>query len=301
MTNAPTEAPACYRHHNRETYVRCSRCDRYICPDCMHSAAVGQHCLECVREGSKGVRQPRAMTRSQLNRGATVTYVLIAINVAAYVLELARPAVVNQFSMLGEGLLHGGNLYVYAAGLPSFLGYQAVGVAHGQWYRLITGTFLHLPPGQGIGILHIALNMWWLWILGPILEARLGKARFIALYLISALASSVLVYLLAPQEPTIGASGAVFGLVGAYYVLGRRFSADRAYSTRLMVTSAIWLVLSSFIDSWQGHLGGLIAGALIGLAYAFIPRRRTAVQVAAVSGVAVLLILAIVLRTSQLS
>ena len=304
MTNAPADTPVCYRHAKRETYVRCSRCDRYICPDCMRAAAVGQHCLECVREGSKGVRQPRTITAGQIGGariggGAVVTCSLIAINVAAYIVELVRPGVVNRFSMVGEALMHGGNLFVYQ-GLGTFFGYQPVGVAHGQWYRLITGTFLHEPPGQGIGILHIALNMWWLFMLGPILEARLGKLRFVALYLLSALGSSVLVYLLASQQPTIGASGAVFGLVGAYFVIGRRFSIDRANSTRLLVYSGIWLVVSSAIDSWQGHLGGLITGILVGLAYAFVPPRRIAVQVAAVSGVAVLLIIAIVLRTGQL-
>jgi membrane associated rhomboid family serine protease len=270
----------------------------------MRAAAVGQHCPECVREGSKGVRRPRTVSAGQIGAarigsGAIVTYSLIAINVVAYIVELVRPGVVNRLSMVGEALMHGGNLFVYQAG--TYFGYQPAGVAHGQWYRLITGTFLHEPPGQGIGILHIALNMWWLFMLGPILEARLGKSRFLALYLLSALGSSVLVYLLAPQQPTIGASGAVFGLVGAYFVIGRRFTVDRSNSTRLLVYSGIWLVVSSAIDSWQGHLGGLITGVLIGLAYTFVPQRRVAVQVAAVSGVAVLLVLAIVLRTGQLS
>jgi hypothetical protein len=167
MTNAPTDTPVCYRHGKRETYVRCSRCDRYICPDCMRAAAVGQHCPECVREGSKGVRQPRTISAAQIGNGAVVTYSLIAINVLAYIVELVRPGAVNRLSMVGEALMHGGNLFVYQAG--SYFGYQPAGVAHGQWYRLITGTFLHEPPGQGIGILHIALNMWWLFMLGPIL------------------------------------------------------------------------------------------------------------------------------------
>jgi membrane associated rhomboid family serine protease len=289
MTNASTDAPVCYRHAKRETYVRCSRCDRYICPDCMRSAAVGQHCLECVREGNKGVRRPRTVTPARIAGGAIVTYSLIAVNVVAYLVELAWPGVVNQLSMLGTGVM---------SGVP---GFQQVGVAHGQWYRLITGTFLHLPPGQGIGILHIAMNMLWLFMLGPVLESRLGKSRFLALYLLSALGSSVLVYVLAPLESTIGASGAIFGLVGAYFVIGRRFTIDRAYSTRLMVQSAIWLVISSAIDSWQGHLGGLVTGIAIGLAYAYIPRRRVGVQVAAVSAVTVLLIVITVIRTYQLS
>jgi membrane associated rhomboid family serine protease len=304
MTNAPTETPVCYRHAKRETYVRCSRCDRYICPDCMRSAAVGQHCLDCVREASKGVRQPRTISAGQLRAtwtggGAVVTYSLIAINVAAYIVELVRPGVVNQLGMLGNALMQGGHFDIAPGVVIS--GFHPAGVAHGEWYRLITGPFLHDPPSQGIGVLHIVLNMWWLFMLGPILEARLGRLRFVALYLLSALGSSVLVYLLAPRVLTIGASGAVFGLVGAYFVIGRRFSVDRANSTRLLVYSAVWLVVSSLIDSWQGHLGGLITGILVGLAYTFIPQRRTAVQVAAISGVTVLLILAIVLRTLQLS
>jgi membrane associated rhomboid family serine protease len=287
-----TNAPVCYRHAKHETYVRCSRCDRYICPDCMRSAAVGQHCPECVREGNKGVRRPRTVTPARIASGAIVTYSLIAVNVIAYIAEIASPGIVDRFGMLGEGVS------INTSGLPLF---QAIGVANGQWYRLITGPFLHEPPGQGIGIAHIAMNMLWLFMLGPVLEARLGKLRFAALYLLAALGSTVLVYLLAAQEMTIGASGAVFGMVGAYFVIGRRFSIDRAYSDRLMVQSLIWLVISSAIDSWQGHLGGLITGILIGLAYGFLPPRRVNAQVSAVSGVAVLLIIAIVLRTHQLS
>jgi membrane associated rhomboid family serine protease len=300
MTNPSTDTPVCYRHSRRETYVRCSRCDRYICPDCMRSAAVGQHCVECVREGNRGVRRPRTVTPARIASGAVVTYSLIAINVIGYIVEIAWPGVVSQLGMLGEGLIHGGT--VYGVNMPfSIPGFQQAGVAHGQSYRLITGAFLHEPPGQGIGILHILFNMWWLFTLGPILEDRLGKLRYIMLYLLSALGSSVLVYVLAPQQLTIGASGAIFGLVGAYFVIGRRFSIDRAYSTRLMVQSVIWLVVSSAIDSWQGHLGGLITGIAIGMAYGYIPRQRTRVQAAAVSAVTVLLIVTTVLRTHQLS
>jgi membrane associated rhomboid family serine protease len=292
--------PACYRHPKRETYVRCTRCDRYICADCTRSAAVGQHCVQCVREGSKSVRQPRTVFGGRVTATAVVTYSLIALNVLAYLGELAHPGIVDRFGVLGEGLIRGGASYIYSASFPP--GFQAVGIAHGQWYRLITGAFLHEPPGQGFGILHIALNMWWLFVLGRALEPLLGSLRFAAVYLVSAVGSSVLVYLLAPEALTIGASGAIFGLTATYFVLSRRLRIDRSYANRLIVTALIWLVVSAGIDSWQGHLGGLLAGGAIAVAYGYAQgRHRTAIQVAATAGLVVLFAVVVVLRTTQLN
>lgn len=296
-----SQTPACYRHPNRETYVRCTRCDRYICWDCSRSAAVGQHCVECVREGNKTVRQARTVTGGRIVSSAVATYVILAVNVVAYLAEVARPDIVDRFSTLGEGLMRNGQLYTYNG--FAYPGFQAVGIAHGQWYRLITGNFLHLLPTEGtFGITHIIFNMWWLWVLGRALEPLLGRLRFTAVYLLSATGSSVMGYLLAPTSSAIGASGAIFGLATAYFVMSRRMKLDMSYAARLAVTFLIWLVVSAGIDFWQGHLGGLLAGGAITLAYAYVPaKRRTAIQVAATAGMVVLLAVAVVVQTHLLT
>ncbi|MGC1283441.1 MAG: rhomboid family intramembrane serine protease, partial [Streptosporangiaceae bacterium] len=159
-------------------------------------------------------------------------------------------------------------------------GFQPIGIAHGQWYRLITSAFLHLLPAQPpLGIAHIIMNMWSLWILGPLVEQVTGRLRFAVLYLLSALGSSVLVYLIAPDANVYGASGAIFGLAGAYFVICRRLERDIWYANRLIAFSLIWLVATAWFVSWEGHLGGLLAGGALGLAYAAAPaKRRTAVQ-----------------------
>jgi membrane associated rhomboid family serine protease len=196
-----TAAPTCYRHSGRETYVSCVRCGRPACPDCLRSAAVGQQCVECIRQGSRGTRRPVGAFGGSLTSGAIVTWILVGINVACYLAEI-----IAQQTVVGDGIMVGRFGPVY-------------GVADGQWYRLITNTFLHEPPGSGIGILHIVFNMWALIVVGPALERMLGRVRFLAVYLVSALAGSVLFYLIAPaSSEALGASGAIFGLFAAWFV-----------------------------------------------------------------------------------
>lgn len=271
-------APRCYRHPKRETYVRCTRCDRPICPDCMHSAAVGQHCTDCVRGGSKTVRQPRAVFGGRVTGTPVVTYALIAVNVLVYLAELASSGIEPRFEYYGRA------------------------VASGQWYRLLTGPFLHSLPGQNVfGITHIIFNMAALGMLGPVVEQALGRLRFLALYLLSALGGSVLTYLIAPTQAAVGSSGAVFGVAAAYFIISRRLHRNLAYATRLMVVYLIWLVLSAQITSWEGHLGGLLAGAAVAAGFAYAPvRRRGPIQAAAAVGMAVLLIVLVVAKTAQL-
>jgi membrane associated rhomboid family serine protease len=154
-------------------------------------------------------------------------------------------------------------------------GYHYVGVAHGEWYRLLTGAFVHeLPTAGALGIFHIVFNMWWLWRLGPLMERQLGRLRFLALYLIAALGSSVCVFLLDPDQLAIGASGAIFGLVGGYYVLSRKLRHDPLGGSGLLMFFVIWMVVSAGIASWQGHLGGLLAGLAVGAAFAYAPRDK---------------------------
>ncbi|MGW7196591.1 rhomboid family intramembrane serine protease [Streptomyces chryseus] len=255
----------CYRHPGRETGIRCTRCERPICPECMISASVGFQCPDCVREGS-GTGHPPAASRPRTVAGGTVaadprlvTKVLLAINVALFVAVLARESLVNDLALVGLA--------------SSGTDLQVVGVADGEWYRLVTAMFLHQE------VWHIGFNMLLLWWLGGPLEAALGRARYLALYLLSGLAGSALTYLLAaPNQPSLGASGAIYGLFGATVVLMRRMNQDmRPILVLLGLNLVLTFVLSGI--AWQAHVGGLVAGVLIAVAMVHAPReRRTLVQ-----------------------
>lgn len=294
-----TSVTTCYRHPQRETYVRCTRCDRYICPDCMREAAVGHQCVECVREGNKTVRQARTVFGASVSQPPVVTYVLIGLNLLAYLAEIAMPSVLDRFGMIGLALIGpDGAQYVYEGADGG--GYQLVGVAAGEWYRLFTGAFLHLPPSTGFGVLHIGFNLMWVWTLGRQVEQELGWVRYLSLYLLSALGSSALVLLLDPLSSVVGASGAVFGLAVAAFVIGRRVG-HGAVDNRLMIFFLVWLVASAGFASWQGHLGGLLAGGALVLAYAYAPaERRLALHAAATVGLALVLSGLVVAKSVEL-
>ena len=269
--STPPVTPTCYRHPDRVTYVRCARCNRYICPECMRDAAVGHQCVECVNTGAQQVRQVRTQTTKPI-----VTYTLIAANVVMFVLQISVP------------------------GLQRELVLQSYAVADGELYRLLTSAFLHYGPA------HILFNMWALYVVGPPLEAALGRLRFSALYLLSALGGSVLVYLLSsPVAQTAGASGAIFGLFGAIFVVGKRLNTDVRWvvaiiAINLAFTFVIPLVSSQNI-SWQGHIGGLVSGAVIATAYAYAPRgSRNLVQAGATAAALVVFALLIWWRTADL-
>ncbi len=287
----------CYRHPKRETFVRCSRCDRYICFDCMRDAPVGQRCPECVKDENKTVRRARTVFGGHTITTAWVTYTIIALNIAAYLVELVRPGVIDRFDGLGSGLLGpDGQYYVDNGGSPA--GYQLIGVLHGEWWRLITSNFLHMEPGSsGLGLTHIVFNMLWVFSLGRFLEERLGRLRFLALYLLAAVGSSVLEVVLSPQTGAIGASGAVFGLAAAYFVLTRKLHEHPMDRNRMMIYLLIWLVVSAGFASWQGHLGGLLTGGAAGIGLAYAPRRhREVVQATVLAAVAVFLVLVVVVK-----
>jgi membrane associated rhomboid family serine protease len=293
----------CYRHPKVESHIRCTRCERYICPDCMREAAVGHQCVECVREGARSVRQARTAFGGRITTAPIVTYMLIGLNVLAYLGELVRPSIVDRFEMLGRGLVGpDGGHYVWLANYPA--DYHLEGVVGGEYYRLLTGAFLHLPPTAGtFGLLHIVMNMVSLWNIGRAVEFQLGRIRYLALYLLSALGGSVLVLLIAPDAPTLGASGAIFGLGAAYYVMARRLGADMSAVNRFMGSLLLWLVISAWATSWQGHLGGLLAGGVVTLAYAYAPRdsRRTLVQAGACVTLLVLLVILTIAKVTELS
>lgn len=304
VPDATLPVTTCYRHGGRESHVRCTRCDRYICPDCMHSASVGLQCPECVRSGNKDVRQARTVFGSLASGGArpVVTIALILLNFAVYAAELLKNSVVDQFGMLSDAM-RGPNNALYEAMASPPAGYHPIGVAHGQWYRMITSAFVHILPNQPpLGPAHILFNMLSLWMFGVVVEQQIGRVRYLAAYLLSAIGSSVFCYYLtAPYTQSIGASGAVFGLIGLYFVLSRKLHFDPLGARRQLVIAVLWLVLASRFTSWQGHLGGLVTGLVIGLVYVYAPRTRQAfIQTAGLVAILAVLIGATVLRTSAL-
>lgn len=297
-------ATTCYRHPSYETYVRCTRCERTICPECMHGASVGHHCPECVKEGRRSVRRARTVFGGAVSGAVApvVTYVLMALNVLAYAVEVVRPETVDRFAVLGAALTGPDGAQYYYRG-EEYAGYRLTGIADGEWYRLVTGTFLHLPPDTSFGVMHLLFNMFALWNIGRAVEARLGRARYLGLYLLSAVGGSVAVYLLAPDTSTVGASGAVFGLAASYWVISRRLGHDMAAVNRFMAGFLLWMVLSALFTSWQGHLGGLLTGALVayGLAYAPAKLRTGPLQLAGGAVLLGLFAVAVAVRTSALT
>lgn len=277
IPSTPQAAPTCYRHPDRATYVRCTRCNRSICPECMRDAAVGHQCTECVGEGAKTVRQPRtAFGGREYGAKPVITYALIALNVLMFVLQNV------------------------SADLQSKLVLFSPAVADGELYRLLTSAFLHY------GMTHLLFNMWALYVVGPPLEMWLGRLRFGALYVLSALGGSVLVYLLSSLgAQTAGASGAVFGLFGASFVVGKRLNLDVRWVVGLIAINLAFTFVIPLLGgqniSWQGHIGGLVTGALVAAAYAYAPReRRTLYQVSVTVAILVVFVLLIWWRTTEL-
>jgi membrane associated rhomboid family serine protease len=281
--------PTCYRHPDRETGVRCTRCERPICPECMISASVGFQCPTCVREGSGTGHAPTATQPRTLAGGTIttdprlVTKILIGLCIAAYVVQqTAGDRFTERFDLLGRA-------YVPLLG-------SVEGVAEGQWYRLLTAMFLH---GS---VMHIIFNMLSLWWIGGPLEAALGRARYLALYFASGLAGSALTYLLAePNTPSLGASGAIFGLFGATAILMRRLNYDMRPVIALLVINLIFTFGWPNI-AWQAHIGGLVGGVVVGYAMVHAPRERRALIQYGVCGVILVAVVVMTLiRTGQLT
>ncbi|MCX2922202.1 rhomboid family intramembrane serine protease [Streptomyces sp. NEAU-W12] len=279
---------ACYRHPDRETGIRCTRCERPICPECMISASVGFQCPECVRGGSGTGHAPTASMPRTIAGGTIaadprlVTKILLGANAAVFV------AVHVWSSLLGHLVLIG--VWPPTPALP------VEGVAEGEWYRLVTSMFTHEA------IWHIAFNMLSLWWLGGPLEQALGRVRYLALYLISGLAGSALTYLLASgSTASLGASGAIFGLFGATAVLVRRLNYDMRPIIALLVINLIFTFSWSNI-AWQAHIGGLVAGVVIGYAMVHAPReRRALIQYGTCALVLAAVVLVALVRTAQLA
>ena len=254
----------------------------------MRSASVGQQCVDCIGQGAQGTRPARTVFGGRPAGGAVVTWTLVAINVAVFLLTWIRPGIVNHLEMLG---------YATYGGAPH-------GVAAGEWYRLITSAFLAPATGlNGLGFLDILFNMWALIFVGPALEGFLGRLRFLSVYLLSAVGGGVMFYYLAPPTTAaVGASGAIFGLFGAWFVVSRRLRLD---TRPIAILIAINLAFSFYFRdaiAWQDHVGGLLTGALLTAAYAYAPgRNRAALQMLATIAVVAALALAVAIRTGQLT
>lgn len=253
---APTNVRTCYRHPDRAAGITCQRCDRPICPACMQQASVGFHCPECAAAGAQ--REYRGV--AALRARPIVTQVLIAVNVVAFVAMQATRAL-DPSSTYGK---------IIAAQTPN-RGLFADGALWGpaipdEPWRLLTGGFLHSNEIP-FGILHLGMNMWILWVFGRMLEPALGRSRFVALYFAALFGGALGVVLLDPRSLTIGASGAIFGLFGAAFVVAR----DRGIDIRqtglvqlLVLNLVLTFGLAGFV-SVGGHLGGLVGGALAAL------------------------------------
>jgi membrane associated rhomboid family serine protease len=257
-------AMRCYRHPNRETYISCSECGRPICTECMTPAPVGQRCPDHSGK-PQGMGRMTTGVRRAAGRGRTgiVTRVLIAINVLIYLAELLQGAGVNATSgsIYVNGVLVASARAIDGHILPVVVGVgQPIGVAHGDWWRLITAAFLHYGP------IHLGFNMFFLYWIGTPVEQYLGRGRFLLVYLVSGLAGSAGALVLNPGAVTVGASGAIFGILGAALVLERQRSYVLGGSAMglIVINLALGFTLSNV--SIGGHIGGLVGGAACMLA-----------------------------------
>jgi membrane associated rhomboid family serine protease len=245
----------CYRHPDRETGLSCSECGRPICVDCMTAAPVGIRCPEHSGKPRGPAKVTQTVRRTAgAGTGAIVTRVLVAINVSVYLLQLGEGAGLNANSgwIFEHGALFG----------PL--------VADGDWWRLLTAAFLHYGP------IHLGLNMLALWWFGEVVERSLGRGRFLLLYLASGLSGSAGALLADPTAVTVGASGAVFGMLGALLIL--EWQATGSFTGQAMTLIALNLVFSFAVSgiSWGGHIGGLVGGILGTLALARFGRGHAA-------------------------
>ena len=272
-----TEPLRCYRHPNRETYVSCSECGRGICPDCMVFGPVGIRCPDHAKGAAAAPKQRAKVTARRLSAPVgLVKRILIGINVGVYLLELATGAGINANS--GWIYEHG---VLIATAIDS--SGHAIGVAQGDWWRLITAPFLHYGP------VHLGLNMLVLWFIGPALEEYFGRWRYLLLYLVAGLAGSAGALILSPNALTVGASGAIWGLMGAAVLLeARKIYVFGGQAMGLVVFNLIFTLLIPGI-SIGGHIAGGIGGAAAALAFTSLRRtpKLATLTVAAIGAVSV--------------
>lgn len=248
--------PGCFRHPDRPTGLRCARCGRPACHECLREAPVGFHCVECIDKERKGAagRMPRTVRagnlRATLAARPSVTYALIAVNVVVYLITAAQSASVMN-NTAGSGLYERFSL------VPGL-------VARGEWWRLIGSGFLHF------GLLHLAVNMYALYVVGVACENALGKLRYGLVYAVGLIGGSTAVMFGAWNGQTAGASGAIFGLFGAVLIILLRLRRNPNMMIAVIVINVIISVSVPGI-SWLGHLGGFIAGTAATAAIVYAP------------------------------
>lgn len=271
----------CYRHPDRQSFVLCQRCLRTICGECQTPAAVGVICPECMKKERKN-RTP-AQKRAERRWGGRNTAMAVTRSgkpVVTYAL-LAVTSLLGLIGLIpGIGEQINSQLAFYAPYL-----YPSLSLLSFEPWRLLTALFVHG------GFIHLALNMLALWLIGQSLEPMLGRARFLALYLISGLGGSVMVALIAPGQLTVGASGAIFGMMAALLIIGRHIGAN---VTGLLVILGVNFAFGFFAEgriSWQAHLGGAIVGALVALIIVATKRREQRIwQILGLAGLTVALL-----------
>ena len=273
--------PTCVRHPDRPTGLRCVRCERPACPECLREASVGYQCVDCVAEGRRTVRRQTTVAGARPSTQAVVVPALVAVNLAIYAITAAQAGSLgaNERAPLFERWV------LWPAGMVEF----------GEPWRLLTAGFLHYGP------VHVALNMIALWILGRDIEPVLGRTRFAAVYFLSLLGGSVAVFLFSPVNTgAAGASTAVWGLMGAVLVIVIRLRLNPQPVLAVIAINAVISFLPGI--SLLGHLGGFVVGVMATAALLYAPReRRLPVQVGALAALALLLIGLTALRWAQLS
>ena len=251
MEASTQQRQTCYRHPNRETGVSCSNCGRPICPECMTTTPVGMRCPDCARQTTKVRVGAGAFSPTAGKMPATVA--LIAINVIVFVIELVGG---------GSGSFSGGGTVIHDAGL------RGPDVANGDWWRVISGGFLHA------GFLHLLLNMYVLYVAGSILEPGIGTPRFLGIYFVSLIAGSLGALIVDPNALTVGASGAIFGLMAAVVVIARGRGMEQIASQfGLFIVLNLVLTFSISGISVGGHIGGLIGGTVAALLVLLVERQ----------------------------
>ena len=275
----PYGAPAvCVRHPDRATGLRCTRCDRPSCPECLREAAVGHQCVDCVAQGTRGVRRGVTIAGAEPGGRPLVTPVLVALNVALFAWTAAQA---------------GSIAANYRSATFQEWALVSARLADGEWWRILTSGFLHFGP------IHLAFNMLALWFIGRDVEMVLGRTRFLAVYLVSLVGGAAAAIVVAGTAgPFAGASGAVFGLMGALVVVLRRPRMPRG---PVLVLIGINLALGILVPviSVTGHLGGLVVGAAATAVLVYAPAaHRNAFQAAGLLGIVVLLVAAVAARVA---
>jgi membrane associated rhomboid family serine protease len=271
----------------------------------LNEAPVGFQCPECIADGRRAARPTRTVFGgSTIGVHGYVTKALIAINVAVLVLSTALAGGKGLFGGGLGGLLGGATQLTEDGAVQGVAVYRSssgqrvevpAGIADGEYYRLLTSMFLHY------GVIHLALNMWALWVLGRELEARLGPLRFSVLYLVSGLGGSVACYVFAPAAQAAGASGAIYGLFAALFIVFRRLQRDTSAIITVLVLN---LVLSFSVPgiSISAHLGGLVTGAILGVALAYPPKKiRNMVLAGTVAALVLLMTVAVIAQTAAIN